>query len=95
VLDIRRAADHAGLDLKALQIDMEIDKGQLSRQMEGDGHLSLTRLSRIQSCAFWRWFALLQSQRHGLPDEVNAAIDLQPRMAKMGLPTNATKSVAS
>ena len=70
VADIRRALLLADVPLKAAAIEMGIDHALLIRQLQGIGHLSLRRLSRIQSPEFWRWLAVLQAVRLGLPEEL-------------------------
>lgn len=81
--DVRRALALAGVPLKAAAIDMDLDPKLLRRQLDGEGHLSLARLSRIVSPEFRQWFALLQAQRYGFPPEVQAAATLAPRMLRM------------
>jgi hypothetical protein len=85
VEDFRRALVLADVSLKAAAIDMDIDHALLIRQMQGQGHFSWARFSRIQSEEFHQWFSLLRAVRTGMPNEVEVAAALKPRMARMAL----------
>jgi hypothetical protein len=49
---LARALDHT-MPRKAAAITMQMDAGQLSRQLAGDGHLSIKRLGALGD-AYWR-----------------------------------------
>lgn len=69
---VKRALELSGLSLEKAAIWMEMDRSQLHRQLEGDGHLSLTRLMLLP-VTFWRWYGLLIAEQLGLPVEVRRA----------------------
>lgn len=83
--DFRRSLELSGTPLTSAAIDMEIDHAQLIRQLAGEGHLSVRRIARIDAVDFHRWLALLQARRHGLPEDVSAALEIERHMARMGL----------
>lgn len=80
--DIQEALASAGLSLKAAALYMDMDHAQLSRQLDGDGHVSVTRLASLPP-EFHRWFAVKLAERYGLPKAIRAGQRL--RMARASL----------
>lgn len=72
---VREALRHADISLEKAALYMDIDKAQLHRQMHGDGHLSVRRLSKLPP-VFWSWYGVLICEKYGLPHEVQRAARL-------------------
>lgn len=67
---ICEAAGIPSMEKLALALDM--DEGQLNRQLKGEGHLSLTRIVGVlakQSPGFWSRYGWLLACRFGVPRE--------------------------
>lgn len=79
---VREALTRSGLSVKAAALTMGMDHAQLSRQLDGDGHLSITRLMALPP-SFWRWFAVELAVHVGTPRELRATQRL--RMARASL----------
>lgn len=69
---VTRALELAGLSLEKAAVWMDMDRAQLHRQLHGEGHVSLTRLTMLP-VSFWRWYAVLLAAEFGLPLEVRRA----------------------
>jgi hypothetical protein len=69
---VKRALELSGLTTEKAALWMEMDKSQLHRQLQGEGHLSLTRMVQLP-VAFWAWFGLLLVEECGLPREAQRA----------------------
>lgn len=69
---IRAALRHADISIAKAAIWMEMDRGLLDRQLDGEGHLSHRRLLMLP-LGFHQWLSFLQCQRYGLPGEVRHA----------------------
>jgi hypothetical protein len=79
---IRQALRCADISLEKAASYMELDKSLLRRQLDGEGHLSHTRLLLLPE-TFWQWYHLLGSAERGMPAVFR---DLSPlRMIKMAL----------
>lgn len=66
----------AGLDsVEKLAFALDIDEGQLWRQVQGEGHVSLTRLIAKMPLDFWPRYALALAMRFGVPREAERAAD--------------------
>lgn len=72
--------DAAKLDsLEKLAFALEIDEAQLHRQLQGEGHFSLTRVvaKLAKGCpGFWPRLAWLMACRYGVPVEAWRSADL-------------------
>jgi hypothetical protein len=71
---ICEAAEIPSMEKLALALDM--DEGQLNRQLRGEGHLSLTRIVGVlakQHPQFWSRYAWLLACRFGVPMEAKRA----------------------
>lgn len=73
--DVRQALAKAGISLKAAALDMGIDAAQLTRELDGTGHLSARRLACLPR-SFHQWFSIVQCHRYGLPQEIDSALRL-------------------
>lgn len=69
---VREALRMADLSLEKACLHMDIDKGQFSRQLGGEGHLSFLRLMLLPQ-SFWQWYYLLGAEAVGLPEVVTRA----------------------
>lgn len=79
---IKQALRFADISPDKAAVYMEMDRSQLHRQLNGEGHLSHTRLLLLPA-EFWRWYHFLGLQDCGLPRVLQ---DLKPlRMVKMAL----------
>lgn len=88
-------AEAAGVDsMEKLAIALDIDRAQLQRHLEGDGHFSLTRVIATvgKQPGFWPRLAWGLACRYGLPVEARRAAlmfmglmdrNRKPRMAAM------------
>lgn len=74
--DVRESLELARIPLSAAAIDMGIKHPQLTKQLAGEGHLSLRRLANLP-VQFHQWFAVVRARRLGVPTEVVAAQQLQ------------------
>lgn len=73
---VREAAARCGIDSEEkLALHLEMDRGQLHRQLNGDGHLSLTRLMKLPK-AFWQHYGVLVASDYGMPPEFQRAAKL-------------------
>lgn len=54
------------------------DRAQLTRELQGIGHLSLTRIAAMPT-TFVQWFALALVKTFGLPTEVKVAQQIAER----------------
>lgn len=68
----RAAMAKSNLSLKEAAGHMGIDSAQLSRELSGVGHLSLTRIAGMPE-PFCQWFGLELVGAFGLPAEVQMA----------------------
>jgi hypothetical protein len=64
---IREALRHADISVEKAALHMGIDKSLLSRQLSGDGHLSIRRLAMLPR-DFWRWYMAGLMSEYDLPD---------------------------
>lgn len=86
----RDALRHAGFSLEKIALYMaELDKGQLSRQLAGEGHLSDTRLL-LTPVEFRRWYHVLWLAELGVPDTL-LRVEPVMKMAKMAMPEAASE----
>ena len=92
--DVRAALAHSGYSLKAAAADMQIDRSQLRRELDGIGHLSMARLSSL-SIGFHQWFAVMRAQRVGLPMEIQTGRTLRRSMLKLSLRETQAEEKAS
>jgi hypothetical protein len=89
---IRAALRMADISITKAALWMEVDKGLLERQLNGEGHLSHRRLLMLP-LGFHRWFNLLAVEKYGLPREVTRAVPLtlallaKRRMARAAIAT--------
>jgi len=87
---VRKAMQLSGVSPKCAALTMGLDKAQLSRQLDGQEHLSAKRLALLPPL-FHQWLAVLMSEDYGLPLEVTRAARLtwalraRRRMARMAL----------
>jgi hypothetical protein len=75
--DARKSLDQSGITVTAAARRMGVHHSHLVRGLDGEKHLSLTRLAEVDD-EFWRWFAVRIALSRGLPRE----LDVQPKMAK-------------
>lgn len=68
----RSSMGKCGMSLKEAAGHYGADVAQLSRELQGIGHLSLTRIAHMPT-PFCQWFALDLVSSFGLPDEVRTA----------------------
>jgi hypothetical protein len=68
----RRALAKSNLSLKEAAWHMGVDGAQLSRELQGIGHLSLTRIGRMPR-EFTQWFALELVAALGMPADIRHA----------------------
>ena len=73
---------HADVAQEKAALFMDIDKGQLSREINGGGGLSLKRLSELPTEALQWWAAELLTAL-GFPQEIEQGIKTKRRMARM------------
>ena len=75
--DLLWAAEHIGIHSEEkLALALGIDKGQLHRQMSGDGHFSWSRLADKMPSVFWAYLGWRLCVRYGLPPEAQRAAKL-------------------
>lgn len=90
----RRALALAGIPEKEAYDTMGVSQAHFSKQIAGLEHLSAQRLERLPA-SFHRWYHFLGVLEHGLPEEIEAGIELEKasravkRMAKASLPVRA------
>lgn len=65
---VKEAAGHYG-----------VDRSQLARELQGIGHLSLTRIAAMPT-VFVQNFALVLVKLIGLPDDVQVAVKISERV---------------
>jgi hypothetical protein len=68
LLDLLKEAIDSAYTHKAAAIDMDIDKGQLTRQLSGDGHLALRRVGLLPDYVICSWVGRIQT-RFGADDK--------------------------
>jgi hypothetical protein len=91
--DVRAALRLAGLSDKAAAADMAVNQGLCSQKLHGDRPLTIRALSLLPT-EFWRWFAVVTAQRHGVPVMVTAGARLARRQARMSVPRDPKAGVA-
>jgi hypothetical protein len=64
--DLREALRHSDISQEKLALYLEMDKAQLSRQLHGEGGITLKRLAQCPDDV-WRWFAVGILLHLGLP----------------------------
>lgn len=91
VLDALRWAD---LSVEKAALYMGISASLLRRQLDGDGHVSWTRLLLLPA-AFWQAYAIALATQHGLPNWGKAAGNLQrhARMVRASLDSSQERKV--
>jgi hypothetical protein len=62
LLDLLKEAIDSAYSHKAAAIDMDIDKGQLSRQLSGDGHLALRRVGLLPDYVIDSWAGRIKTK---------------------------------
>lgn len=67
-LDLLKEAINSAYSHKAAAIDMGMDKSLLSRQLDGDGHLSLRRVFVLPDYVICSWTGRIQT-RFGVDDK--------------------------
>lgn len=77
---IRRALQLADIPVKTACADMGLDRSQFEQGLNGDGHLSMKRLSCLPE-AFHQWYAVLLAKDYGMPGEYQPARRLQDASA--------------
>ena len=75
----RGAMAKSGLSLKEAAGHMGENFAQLHRELEGVGHLSMTRIVTRMPEAFVQWFALDLASAVGLPHEVQIGRQIAER----------------
>ena len=69
--------------LEKLAYALDLNEAQLHRQLQGEGHLSLTRIVvqlGMKDPAFFPRYAWLMACRYGLPKETRIAADMERAM---------------
>lgn len=85
---VKRALSYADIKPDKAAVWMAIDRAQLHRALEGQGHLKLTHLMLLPA-DFWQFYGLLIVEDLGLPPLVKRAARLylallsRKRMVKM------------
>lgn len=85
LMDALRDAIQSAYSHKAASIDMGIDKAQLSRQLDGDGHLSLPRVAVLPPEVLCAWADRIRAH-YGVddrPSRVQMAMELIERGKSM------------
>lgn len=82
--EVKAALRHADISHKEAAITMGISEGLLSRKLSGDKPLTFESLAPLPAI-FWQWFAVVLSQRHGVPALVASGARLSRRRARMSL----------
>jgi hypothetical protein len=89
--DVLWAAEKCGVaSVEKLAVVLEIDAMQLRRQMQGEGHFSLTRLIAAMPPQFWGYLGWRLICRFDLPEEAKKAAEIQravngrKKMLRMG-----------
>ena len=80
---VREALRLSDLSITKAAIWMGIDRAQLERQLNGDGHLSHARLAMLPM-AFWREYGLAICHHCGLPERFQTAVRMAPYVAPTG-----------
>jgi hypothetical protein len=75
-LRIKTALRYADISPSKAAVWMNLDPSQFARQLEGEGHLSYTRLVKLPA-SFWSWLAVLIAEDVGLPLVIRRAARLQ------------------
>ena len=73
---IKTALRFANLSIDKAALWMDMDQSLLRRQLQGDGHISYTRLVKLP-VAFWQWLAVGIAEQVGVPKAVRRAVRLQ------------------
>jgi hypothetical protein len=73
---IRRAFQLADISIKEVCGYTGLDRAQLERELSGEGHLSMKRLSCLPA-TFHQWYALLLAKDYGMPCELQPARQLE------------------
>ena len=73
---------HADVAQEKAALFMDIDKGQLSREINGGGGLTLKRLAELPTEALQWWVAELIAVL-GFPQEIEQGIAAKKRMVRM------------
>ncbi len=73
---VREALRLADISIEKAALYMAIDRAQFDRQLQGDGHVSFTRLMALPE-EFWRWFYLLGAELAGIPEVVTRSARLR------------------
>jgi hypothetical protein len=68
LLDLLKEAINSAYSHKAAAIDMGMDKSLLTRQLDGDGHLSLRRIGLLPDYVITSWVGRIQS-KYGADDK--------------------------
>jgi hypothetical protein len=97
--DLRAALRHSDVSQEKLALYLGMDKAQLSRQLAGDGGITLKRLAECPDDV-WRWFAVGILLSLGLPKQLQrgarlafALIGHKRQMAKVS-PAQKRREVA-
>ena len=79
---LKAALRHSDVAQEKAALFMDIDKGQLSREINGGGGLSLKRLAELPTEALQWWAAELIAVL-GFPQEIEQGIAAKKRMVRM------------
>lgn len=88
---VREALRLSDVSIEKAALYMAMDRAQFDRQLNGEGHISYTRLMALPQ-EFWRWFYFLGAGELGLPTCVDRARDAwaaltgRKKAARMTLP---------
>lgn len=77
----QKAMRQSDTSLKAAALYMEMDAAQLRRELDGNGHLSLRRVSAMPP-VFLQYFALNLVAEVGIPLEVQTAAQVERHLEK-------------
>lgn len=80
---IKDALRQADIGVTKAAIYMDVDARQFARQLEGDGHISYTRLVKLP-LGFWQWLVVGLLTEVGIPTSVSRAARLD-RIVRRGL----------